>query len=166
MAAGTSSARRRAGVPGRGEYAAAKTVSKRISRMARSVAWNCSSVSPQNPTMMSVEMAMSRTASRIRARRSRVVRERVLATHSLQHLVVAGLDGQVQVLHDGLARGHGVDQPVGEIPRVRRDEAEPRNRGLAVCTLDRVDGGEQFGQVRTGLEIQAPAAQTAPSRCA
>ena len=55
---GTSSARRAAGVPGRGENAAAKTVSKRTSRSRSSVFSNCASVSPQKPTMTSVVRLM------------------------------------------------------------------------------------------------------------
>jgi tRNA-2-methylthio-N6-dimethylallyladenosine synthase len=58
-----------AGVPGRLEYWKVKAVAKRDFSTTSSVAWKSSSVSPGNPTMMSVEIAacgiFSRTLSRI-----------------------------------------------------------------------------------------------------
>ena len=47
-----------------------------------------------------------------------VVLDRVLATHPLQDAVVAGLDRQVEGLAHGWTLGHGVDQPVREVPRM------------------------------------------------
>ena len=69
--AGTSSARRLAGVPGRGENAAAKTASYRTTRSSSSVRWNWASVSPQKPTMTSVVRAMPGIAARSRSTRLR-----------------------------------------------------------------------------------------------
>lgn len=48
-----------AGVFGLGEYAAVLTESKTTSSIRESVSWNCSSVSPGNPTMTSAVMEAS-----------------------------------------------------------------------------------------------------------
>ena len=76
-----------------------------------------------------------------------VVGDRVLASHSAQDGVVARLDREVQRLADGRARGHRGDQPVGEVPRMGRDEAQARDRRPPVAPRKRVDGPDQLGQV-------------------
>ena len=85
-------------------------------RGGASVDWNWASVSPQNPTITSVEIAMPGTASRIRVEPLEVVLDRVLAAHPPEDRVVARLDRQVEVLADRRAVGHRLDQPVATGP--------------------------------------------------
>jgi hypothetical protein len=66
----------KARVPGRGEYWNVYAWSNRASRTTSSVARKSSSVSPGNPTMMSVETAMPGMAARIRRSQSRYRCER------------------------------------------------------------------------------------------
>jgi len=68
--------------------------------MTLSVDWKRASVSPQNPTITSVETAMPGTAWRISGQSLAVMLDCVLASHAAEHVVVAGLDRQVQVLAD------------------------------------------------------------------
>ena len=79
-----------------------------------------------------------------------VVLDRVLAAHPLQDGVVARLDRQVEVLAHGRAIGHGRDEPVREVPRVRGHEAQPRD-------AETVHGADELGEVRPALEVQTPA---------
>ena len=58
-------------VPGRGEYWNVNALSNRARSTTSSVAAKSSSVSPGNPTMMSVETAISGIAARIRSSQSR-----------------------------------------------------------------------------------------------
>src|SRR4051794_21429809 len=63
-----------AGVPARMEYWKVKALANRAASTTRSVSWKSASVSPGNPTMMSVEIAacgiLARTRSRIPRKRS------------------------------------------------------------------------------------------------
>ena len=79
-----------------------------------------------------------------------VVLDRVLAAHPPKDGVVARLDRQVEVLADRRAVGHRRDQAVGEVPRMRRDESEPRDP-------EPVDGPDEFGQVRTTFKVEPSA---------
>ena len=153
----TSSGRRAAGVPGRGEKAAAKTWSKPTVRSRSSVASNCASVSPQKPTITSVVRLMPGIAARSRSTSSRYAATGVLPAHPVQHRVVARLDRQVEVLADRRALGHGRDEPVGQVPGMRRDEAQARDGRRAVGGAQAVDGAEQRGDVRPPVERQLPA---------
>ncbi len=69
-------------------------------RAARSVASNCASVSPQKPTMTSVEIVMPGHGLADPRQALEVVLDRVLAAHPAQDRVVARLDRQVEVLAD------------------------------------------------------------------
>src|SRR6266540_983865 len=73
---GTWSSNEAAAVPGRGEYWNVYALSNRASSTTRSVPRKSSSVSPGNPTMMSVENAIPGTASRIRRTQDRYRSER------------------------------------------------------------------------------------------
>ena len=99
--AGTSSASR---VAGRARAAASRPPRRPgrsgPSRAARSVASNWASVSPQNPTMTSVETVMPGHGLADPGQPLQVVLDRVLAAHPAQDGVVARLDRQVEVLAD------------------------------------------------------------------
>ena len=78
--------------------------------------------------MTSVETVMPGNGGADALQALAVVLDAVLAAHPAQDGVIAGLDGQVQVLAHARALGQGGDEPVAEVPRVRRDEAQPRDR--------------------------------------
>ena len=71
----------------------------------------------------------------------------IAALHAGQDLIVAGLQGKVDVLADRRVGRHGLDHPRGEPGRVRRGEAEP---------VGRVELAQRLQQVREldpGLEV-------------
>ena len=108
--------------------------------------------------MTSVLIAMPGDGLADPAEALQVVLDRVLAAHPAQHGVVARLDGQVEVLAHRRALGHRRDEPVRQVPRMRRHEAQPRDARLAVGGADAVDRAQQLGEVRPGVEVQAAAA--------
>ncbi len=81
--------------------------------------------------------------------------DRVLATHPCEHRVVARLYRQMQVLGDRFARGHGVDQSVGQVPRMRGNEAQTRYGRPAVGAMDGVNRAQQLRQIGPRSEVQA-----------
>ena len=86
-----------------------------------------------------------------------VVLDGVLATHPAQDGVGARLDRQVEVLADRVALGERGDQAVGQVPRVRRHEAQPADRRPAVRGPQPVDRADELGQVGSPGEIEPPA---------
>ena len=84
-----------------------------------------------------------------------VVLDRVLAAHPAEHGVVARLDRQMKVLADRWTRRHGLDEPVRQVPRVRRYEAQARDRRGAVGRPDGVDRPDEFSQVRSGVQVES-----------
>src|SRR5439155_21944146 len=88
----------------------------------------------------------------------------VLAAHAVEHGVVARLDRQVQVLaHRGALRDGG-DEAIGEIPGMRRDEAETRDRPAVAFQAERVDGAQEGREVRTSGRVETPAELAATSQ--
>ena len=102
-------------------------------------------------------MAIPGTAARIARQSLEIVLDRVLAAHPAQDRIVAGLDRQVEVLADRRTIGHRRDQPVGQVPRVRRHEPEARDRRDAVGGPDGVDRPDELGQVRPAGQIELAA---------
>ena len=86
-----------------------------------------------------------------------VVLDRVLPAHPLEDAVVAGLDGQVERLADRRAVGHGIDQPIREVPRVRGDEPEAWDRRAAVGRAEVVDRADELREVRAAPEVELAA---------
>ena len=95
-----------------------------------------------------------------------VVLDRVLAAHPAEHRVGARLDRQVQRLAHRRAVGHRLDQPVGQVPRVRGHEPQARDRGRAVgaSAARRWRGSARRG--RAGPRGPAAARPSAPCGCA
>ena len=118
---------RAAGVPGRTENAAAKTVSKRTWRSSASVFSNCASVSPQKPTMTSVVRVMPGTASRSLSTSSRYAS--TVYCRPIRRSTASSPDctGRWRCSHTDGTLGHRRDQPIRQVPRVRGHEAQPRN---------------------------------------
>ncbi len=85
-----------------------------------------------------------------------VVRDRVLAPHPVEDVVVAGLDRQVERGADRGRLGHRVDEPVREVPRVRRDEAEARHGRAAARGAQGIDRADQLGEVRPRGAVDLP----------
>ncbi len=83
-----------------------------------------------------------------------IVLDRVLAAHPAQDRIVAGLDRQVQVLADALALGERGDEPVGQVPWVRGDEAQSPDGRPPVRSAEAVDGPDQLGEIGTTLQIE------------
>src|SRR5436309_10840636 len=77
-----------------------------------------------------------------------IVLDRVLAAHALEDRVVARLDREVQRLAHRRAVGHGFDQPVGQVPRVRGDEAQAWDRRAAIRGAQVVDRADELRQIR------------------
>ena len=71
----------------------------------------------------------ARDAPRGSAQGARGRLDGVLAAHPAEHRVVARLDRQVEVLADRVARRHRGDQPIRQVPRVRRHEPQARDAG-------------------------------------
>ena len=111
------------------------------------MASNCASVSPQKPTMTSVVRLMPGHGGAQAADELEVAATLVLAAHASQHLVVARLDRQVEVLADRGALGHGRDEPVGEVPGVRGHEAQARDARPPLTVAQPVDGAQERGDV-------------------
>ena len=91
------------------------------------------SVSPGNPTMMSVVSAMSGIASRMRSTSAEVALARVGAPHRLQDPRRAGLHRQVELLAHRVALGHGLDHVGAHVLGMRAREPD------AVDAVDRVE---------------------------
>ena len=83
-----------------------------------------------------------------------VVLDGVLPAHSPQDRIVTRLDRQVQVLAHRRARGHRGDQAVGQVPRVRGDEAEAGDRRQPVGGPEAVDRANELGEVGSPVEIE------------
>ena len=107
--------------------------------------------------MTSVEIAMSGTAVADPVEPLGVVVDRVLPAHPLEHRVVARLDGQVEGLADRRAVGHRLDQAVREVPRVRGDEPEPRDRAGPVGRAQAVDRADELREVRSRAQVELAA---------
>ena len=60
-------------------------------------------------------------------------------------------------LADRRAVGHGIDQPIGEIPRVRGDEPKARDCRASVGGAEVVDRADELGEVRAAPEVELPA---------
>ena len=161
-AAGTSSARRAAGVPGRDREGRREdlVVADGLEQPQRRL--ELASVSPQKPTMTSVRERDPGHRLADPGEALEVVLDRVLAAHPAQHRVVARLDRQVQVLADRRAVGHRRDQAVREVPRMRGHEAQPRDRRHAVGRPEPVDRAEQLREVRASVEVLAGGRPCAP----
>ena len=86
---------------------------------------NPSSVSPGNPTMMSVDTAMWGIAGADALEPPQVTLAAVGTMHRLEHGVGAGLQGEVDVLAHPLALGHRLDHVGREIVGVRTGEPDP-----------------------------------------
>ncbi len=86
-----------------------------------------------------------------------IVLDRVLAAHPAQDRIVARLDRQVEVLADRRTVGHRRDQPVRQVPRVRRHEPETRDRRDAIGGPDGVDRPDELGQVGPAGQIELAA---------
>ena len=93
-----------------------------------SVCWNCASVSPQKPTMTSVLSEAPGTMLADRSHALQVLLDRVAAAHAGQHLVVAGLDRDVEVLADLRQLADGADDALRHVARVGGEEADARER--------------------------------------
>ena len=120
------------------------------SRAGRSVASYSASVSPQKPTMTSVRERDPRHRLADAGEALEVVLDRVLAAHPPEHRVGARLDGQVQRLADRRAVPHRLDQPVRQVPRVRGDEPQPRDRGAAPSPAARSPSTARISSARSG----------------
>ena len=59
----------------------------------------------------------------------KVAPNRIPARHPAKNLVVARLDGEVQLLADRRTFGHGIDDVGGEVVRMRCQEAKPLEPG-------------------------------------
>ena len=143
----TSCSQRSAAVCGRGEYVKEKTPANRTSSKRDSVAAKSSSVSP------------GKAHDHVRRKREvgnrcaeprhevEILRARVLAFHAPEDRVGARLDRQVQSRHDRGRLRHRGDEPVGEIARMRRHEAQaPESRQGA-------DRPQEIGEILAGLGI-------------
>ncbi len=86
-----------------------------------------------------------------------VVLHGVLAAHPAEHRVAARLDRQMKRLAHRWALGHGLDQAIGQIPRVRGHEAQPGDRRNTVAGADPVDGPDELGEIGPALAILVPA---------
>ena len=94
-----------------------------------------------------------------------VVRDRVLAAHPAQDLVVAGLDRQVERLAD--ATGTRPSPSISRSERSHGCEVTNRRRGIAgpaVAVAERVDRPDQLGEVRPRAAVEPPARSGAPPR--
>ena len=131
-----------ASVPGRGEKMNVKASSKRASAATSSVRSKSSSVSPGNPTMMSVDTARSGTIRRASASRCEVALGGVAAVHRGQHAVGAGLQRVVQLRAHGRRLGHRGERLGPHVLGVRRREADPAD------AVDGTDGPQQVGEQR------------------
>ena len=115
---------------------------------------NWASVSPQKPTMTSVETVMPGTAVADAVEALPVVLDGVLAAHPAQHLVVARLDRQVEVLADARAVGQGRDEPVRKVPRMGGHEAQPRDGRQAVAGTQAVDRPDELGEIGAAVQVE------------
>ena len=124
------------------------TVSKRTSRISGSVPANSASVSPQNPTMMSV-LSASRgpTVPDCCVDLGAVLVDAVQAAHPPEQVVVTGLHRKVQLLADGRQVAHRLEQLRDRVTRVGREESKPPQPG------HRVDCREQLRQARPMLGV-------------
>ena len=102
--------------------------------------------------MMSVPIARSGNRGSEAVDERQVALARVGAAHRLQNPRRARLERQVHVLADGVALGHGRDDRVAEVLRVRAREAD------ALDPLDRVDGAQELAEIRAdvGRQVAAP----------
>ena len=122
------------------------------------MASNCGSVSPQKPTMTSVEMAIPGTAARTGGEPLAVVLDRVLAAHPVEYRVVARLDRQVEVLAD--RSGTRRSAAMRRSDRSHGCEVTKRRRGMAGRAVGRpqaVDGPDELGEVRAAEQVEASA---------
>ena len=76
-----------------------------------------------------------------------VMRDGVLAPHPSEDLVVAGLDREVERRADRRRAGHRVDEAVGQVPGVRRDESQAGNGRPSVGTAQGADRLDQLGEI-------------------
>ena len=83
--------------------------------------------------------------------------DRVLAAHPVEHRVVAGLDRQVEVLADGRAFGHGVDEAVERSHGCEVTKRTGGWPGAPSAVADRVDRPQQRGHVGSSIERQVAA---------
>ncbi len=102
---------------------------------------NCSSVSPGKPTMISVAMEQSGIFAADLFHQLAIVLLGVAALHIGQHFIIAGLDGHFDVRHDLRKLGDRLHQFLGEIVRMRGQEAD------ALDALDLMDDAQQRRQV-------------------
>ena len=141
-----------ASVPGRGENTNVYAASYCAASTTSSVRSKSSSVSPGNPTMMSVVTARSSIAARAAREPLEVALGGVAAVHARERAVAPRLQRQVQVLAHARALGHRRDRVGAQILRVRRREPDPLD------AVDRVDRAQQVGELRPvlpGAEIAA-----------
>src|SRR5690606_26133227 len=82
----------------------------------------------------------------------------VRATHRLEHRVGAGLQRHVQLRHHVGGLGHGDDDVVGELGRVRRGET------YALQALDLTAGAEQLGEGLAVTDLDAVGVDVLPQQ--
>ncbi len=128
-------------VPCRGLYLKMKLFLNRARSTSRTDFSNDASVSPQKPTMKSLETATSGTRRADPPEHVVVKRDRVHPLHPLEHLVAAALRGDVQVARDPGQVADGLEQVVGHVVGEVGDELDPldrrRCRGAAASRSER-----------------------------
>jgi hypothetical protein len=126
------------------------------------------SVSPQNPTITSVEIAMPGTASRIRVEPLEVVLDRVLAAIRRSTAVVAGLDRQMQVLaHDRQSASAATsrsDSPTGATVTKRSRGMAARPSALRRPSIARISSARSGRPWRSSLRPAQRSASTCAKR--
>jgi hypothetical protein len=109
------------------------TLSQAAAASTSSVFWNWASVSPGKPTMMSVATVRPRHSRPGVGKPIEPKVGGVGSAHPPEDLVVARLDGQVQVLADAPEPPHLVEQLVGHVLGVGGQEPEPVETGDRVA---------------------------------
>ena len=127
-------------------------LSKRTSSTTSSVCAKSSSVSPGNPTMMSVPSARSGIADPQALHEAEVALPIVGPAHALEDARRARLERKMRVLADAPTLGHGRDHRLAEVLRMRAREAD------ALDPVHVVARTQKLAEVRTERrrEVAAP----------
>ena len=93
--------------------------------MALRVFSNCSSVSPVNPTMISVNRVASGRIRRMESTIRCIIGHGMLPVHPDQHFVIARLQGQMDLFRQAVISCNDFQYLIAHIARMRRSEIYP-----------------------------------------
>ncbi len=134
-------------MPSRTEYLNVYASSKSASLTRLRVSWNCDSVSPGKPTMMSVEKVIPGIARPQVGHHLEVALPGVPPQHPAQYGIGATLDREVHMLADRGGGLHGGDDSRREVGGIRAGESHPAD------PVHRADRSQQIREIVLAVVI-------------